>query len=337
MQIIDGSEAKGFYFYGPIEWTVSNYGDISAAYASSIDYNSTVTYTEVSAPAGVLAANGKHYDGTVAAIEQYFEASKAEIPDGLLISEPDKIEKDTAFVFGNADMAVQYIYQLTYPDENPDDEVDTSFTYKVMQVFAVYGNRFGIFTYISTLAKIGDVTRFDYHKEKIKKVNDNFKYLEKSGEGGKQPDYTPGEDGYMLVSDKSVCGFSLYVPSASEVEYSSGFVSVRLNDGAHLSLAKAMGATAGVNTYINGRKEELKKTVSDFVDLKPDLEPTTLGNLNQAVASEYTYTYNGEVYHVYQILAITTFDGFVFTYTAKDANYSQHIDVIKKICDKVTY
>jgi hypothetical protein len=104
-----------------------------------------------------------------------------------------------------------------------------------------------------------------------------------------------------------------------------------------------MGATAGVNTYINGRKEELKKTVSDFVDLKPDLEPTTLGNLNQAVASEYTYTYNGEKYHVYQIFGITSIfgviakDGFVFTYTAKEADYQANYDTVMEIAKRVEF
>jgi hypothetical protein len=65
------------------------------------------------------------------------------------------------------------------------------------------------------------------------------------------------------------------------------------------------------------------------------------GNAKAGYAYEYKYTYNGSTYHVYQVLVIDGFgifyDGYVFTYTAKEANYPLHTDEINSIIQKVEF
>ena len=172
--------------------------------------------------------------------------------------------------------------------------------------------------------------------------------MEKSGGAAKLPEYTVGEDGYMLVSDKGVCGFSLYVPAESTVEFSSGLVSVKLSEGANITLSKSTDTSVSVGDYIKGRMESLKMHVSDFEDLTGDKpKATTIGNLvrdNEAVMCEYTYVYNGEKYHVYQVYCVTYLiypmlpkDGFVFTYTAKEADYEKNLDTVMEIAKKVVF
>ena len=65
------------------------------------------------------------------------------------------------------------------------------------------------------------------------------------------------------------------------------------------------------------------------------------GNADAANAYEYTFTYNGSEYHVYQVIAVEgwtlSYRGYVFTYTAKEANYSLHIDDVMKTIEKVDF
>jgi hypothetical protein len=65
------------------------------------------------------------------------------------------------------------------------------------------------------------------------------------------------------------------------------------------------------------------------------------GNADAANAYEYTFTYNGSDYRVYQVIAVEgwtlSYRGYVFTYTAKADNYSAHIDDIMKTIKKVDF
>ena len=105
-----------------------------------------------------------------------------------------------------------------------------------------------------------------------------------------------------------------------------------------MTRATRIGVTA--ETYWNERVKELEAIVDDIKVIK-SFESASLGNNSQwAFLFEYTYSYNGESYHVYQILAVDggafTAEGYVFTYTAKAENYDKHLneitDVINKVC-----
>ena len=305
MQLVRGGEDIGYYFYAPEEWTVANLGGISSAYASNVD-TSSVSYTEVSAP-----------DGTV---YEYFHSSLSEFPDA-----PEIVVDGTEVTFGNADSAVSFVYDYTY----------SAHKFRTMQIFVSYGERFGIFTFTAPLEYISSKEKFqyDYYREKVDNVVSVFKFTQKSGENI-QDTAEIQPDGYKLISDAQVAKFSLYVPEDMTVNYSSGISSASFSDGSNITLSRAMATGVVVSDYWETRKGELAGITSDLsVILEND--NTSLGNSKRAYAYEYTYVYNGSVYHVYQILGITTFNGFVFTYTAKEENYAFHLEQIEKIIEKV--
>jgi phosphopantetheine adenylyltransferase len=95
--------------------------------------------------------------------------------------------------------------------------------------------------------------------------------------------------------------------------------------------ATSVGVT--VKDYWEIRKKELSVFVDDLtydedkvLQLREDV-----GNANQAASFEYSYTYNGTKHKTYQVLAITVFRGYVFTYTATENNYPNNLSEVENI------
>ena len=319
MQLVRGGSDIGYYMYAPEEWTVSNQGNISAAYASGVD-NSSVTYTEVEPPKMSVA-------------EYFAESAKGYSEDmkfQLLTS-----AEGNAIKFGNADKATKFEFDFEYSGRK----------FRSMQILAEYQGRFGIFTFTALRENVSsdDTIQYDYYKDKVNDIILNFKYVEKTGNVS-EPEYET-KDGYKLISDKTVAKFKLYVPESFKVEYSSGIVSAIMPDGSSVNMAKATETNIRVDEYLARRRDELSSIVSDITlipyvnndsvsDYNTDI---SVGNAKKAAAQEYTFVYNGDTYHVYQICAITTFNGFVFTYTATEENYQKNLEVVKKIIEKVEF
>ena len=312
MQLACGGEAVGYYFYVPEEWVVGNTGRISAAYASSIDKSSATFVTE---------------DMPGVPLGEYFAASMASFPYEYTLNIDNQ-----SVTFGNAESATSFVYDY--------DVGETK--YRTLQILSVYGDRLGIFTFTSyrTNRSSEEMTQYDYFREKRQAIIDNFKYCA-LGESAGTADRETDADGYMLVSDKTVAKFSLWVPESFDIVQSSGIVECRMEDGSTVSVTTAHETGVVVSEYWKNRKAQLEELFGTVTEIEIDTA-CTLGDSRGAFSYEYTYVYKGTTYHVYQILAIAdtgilTTDGFVFTYTATEENFSANLDVIKKICDKVTY
>ncbi len=319
MQLVRGGDRVGYYFYAPEEWTVANLGEIASAYASNVD-SSSVSYVEVAYP-----------DCTVA---EYFKNSLDEFP-----TPPKMVYENQPTSFGNAENAIMYVYDHIYSEH----------TFRTMQIFVSFEGRFGIFTFTSPLehksAEDESVTQYDFYEEKRQSIIDNFKFVTKSGESaGNKSEYETDAEGYRLVSDASVSKFSLYLPEDFTVDYSSGITSATLSDGSNITMSKATNTGVDVGTYFETRLDELSKIVSDiapveFEDENGEIKTVNgnakFGNASSAASQEYTFVYNGTTYHVYQVCAVTTFNGFVFTYTATEENYYKHLDTVLKVAEKV--
>ena len=307
MQIVRSGEKYGYTMYAPEEWTVANYGDISSAYASNVDTTS-VSFIEINAPEGTVL--------------EYFNDSLKEYP-----TPPTIITENADVTFGNADNAKKFVFEHEYSGHK----------FRTMQIFAGYNGRFGIFTFNSVLENISssEVVQYDYYEEKVANVIKYFTFTAKTGEDDKKT-YPKDDEGYILVSDKSVVKYALYVPEEFAVEHASGLTTVSLNDGSNLTLSRATTTGIAVDEYWENRKKELKALVGDITEISAN-KVTNLGNSKHATAYEYTFVYNNTTYHVYQVLAVTTFNGFVFTYTAAEENYEKHLDTIMKIAEKVEF
>lgn len=307
MQCARGGEDVGYYFYVPEEWTVANQGSISGAYVSRVNRTS-VTYTECPMPEQTL--------------DEYFAASLAEFP-----TEPVVTVSGEPTTFGNAEVARKYVYRYKYQDVS----------YGFFQIFACFEGRFGVFTYSAerTVAEGSETSRYDTYLEKAQSVAEHFRYVAKSGSHTPQLPEADA-DGYRLVSDKRVCGFSLYLPDELTVADASGAVNASFADGASLSLSRATETGVDIGTYWERRREELSAITTDFILIESNVQ-ATLANCNHAASFEYTYRYNGKTYHVYQVMGTTTFSGYVFTYTAEEAGFASHWETVSAILSRVTF
>jgi hypothetical protein len=318
MQIVRGGEQYGYYMYAPEEWTVSNYGEISTAYASRADMSS-VSYVELPMPEVPIA--------------EYFAESLGEFPE---ISAVKVIVENEEITFGNADSAVKYVFEHTYTENIKTEQEGDRHSFRTMQVFVSYGERFGIFNFTSPLENIssGEKLQYDYYEEKIADVIKYFKFIEKQGTA-EEPQYTTDADGYRLVSDKSIVKYSLYLPEDAVVEHSSGITVATLADSSSITLSAVSGAGVTPDEYWQNRKNELSEIVTDIKEISTGTQ-VKLGNSRAAWLYEYTFVYNNTTYHIYQVLAITVFSGYVFTYTAAEENYAANLETVAKISEKVT-
>ncbi len=308
MQLVRGGDSLGYYLYAPEGWTVSSQGNISAAYVSSVDTTS-VTLVEADMPS--------------VSIKEYFEAARADF------TFPVNVTKENGdFKFGNAEEARQFIYDYEY----------SGYKFRTMQVFAKFDGRFYIFTFTSQLTERSEgETYYDYHlNNNLTGITNNVKFVKKSGTADK-PDY-PDVDGYLLVSDRSLSGFDLYVTKDYSVDFSDGIVSVSREDGANITLSKATRAGVSIKEYWETRKKELEAIVGTVTEIKVNnVEGVELGNLTQAASYEYTYTLGGVSYHVYQIFGVDAWNGYAFTFTAPEAVYTQRIEEALDIASRIKF
>ena len=324
MQMVNGSQDEGYCFYVPEEWVVANTGDIKAAYVSSLD-TSSVTFVEIKPESFKKSAD---ISDEIYFFEEYFESSKAEFPEGTTFYEP---ENNSIFGANDAkpDRAKKYTYKYIYANHE----------FGFMQIFLMHGGRYYIFTYSALLEKkTEDLTYYDYYLEKLGTVIDNFRFTEKKDTEKEEVEYQRDGDGYMLVTDKALAGFELYIPESYAVDYSSAIVSATKKNGTNITMTKVTAAGVYTNQYWETRKSELSGIVGNLTEIKePIYTGAEFGNSKNAAVFEYTYTYGGETYHVLQYLAIKGMSGYVFTFTVKDAQYSAEIGEIEKVIEKVAF
>ena len=349
MKLISRGEKDGFYFYTPSEWSVSNIGGIYAAYASNVD-STSVSFVEIKGD-GINDAyfldeptlgegEDRPASDSVLLASGYFKDAMSEFPEDTvftLVNAPTTFGKkpEENKDREDADRARRYEYNYTYEGHK----------YGFVQILIKEGERYFIFTFSSSLENRYDTEEsfFAFHAETLDAIINSFRFVVRAHEEPKAPEYTRDEDGYILISDKDLSRFSLYVPDTFVPDYSSAIVSATHADGSNINMTEVV--TTGVDIeegYWKTRKEDLAKIVDNLVIIK-EIDRTVqipFGNASAAFECEYTYEYNGTKYHVYQIFAIDkkTFGyGYAFTYTASEENYQAHLAEIETITEKVKF
>ena len=311
MQLVRGSDALGYYLYSPIGWIAASQGKIASSYVSTID-STSVTLVEAKMPEGT--------------IKEYFEAAKADFTFDIDVK--NEGGEPIATKLGNSEEAYQYIYDYEY----------SGFKFRTMQIFAKFEGRFYIFTFTSQLTeRSAGTSYYDFHlANSLPKIVENVKFVTKSGTEP-TPEY-PEVNGYLLVSDKKLCGFDMYVPKDYKVDYSDGIVSVTREDGANITVSKSTATGVTIKDYWANRKKELEAIVGTVTEIEVNKsEGVTLGNLATAASYEYTYELGGVKYHVYQVFAVDTFEGYAFTFTAPEAVYAERIGEARDIAARLEF
>lgn len=326
MQLVYGSESDGYFFFAPEGWITSNIGNVKAAYISNINMTS-VSFAEVN-----FEVEG---DRSEYFFNSYFNDNLAELQKmpGFL---PIAFGVDTKFGTGEyaATKAKQYIYSYTYRD----------FPFTFMQILVEHNDRFFIFTYAaqSSAAKEGDTPNYDKYLQDALLVIENFRFTASLAPSTETKEYPRDEDGYILISDKKLSHFELYVPDSFEPSFSSAIVGATHKDGSSINISKASPTGVDAGAYWTNRKEELSRLFGEITVLQESVD-TELGNSDSLIfgnwdwAYEYTYVHEGKKHHVYQILALDGSNGYVFTYTALEENYLLHFDEILKVIEKVRF
>lgn len=330
MQLVRGGEDIGYYLYAPEEWTVANQESlgISCAYVSKLD-NTSITMIEAELPA--------------VTIPEYIATELAKYPESFGLSITLEA-RETAF--GNAESAYKVSYTYKY------DEFD----YQSMQIFAVYKSTFYIFTYnASTADYTVDDSYYSNYLEKIEEVIANVRFVDKVDSPEESPVFEKDSDGYSLVSDKDLAGFEMYIPETYKLDWASAMVSASRADGANITVSEATDTNVNDNGYWNTRFKQLERIATNvkYSYLKNEAgdimvdevgERILLGkvgvNLGEgldAVSIEYSYDLFGESYSVYQVLIVDGHTGYVFTFTAKTANYAELLPEAQTILHKLKF
>ena len=335
LQIGLENDAEGYVFYVPENWAIVNSGDVAAAKVSIVN-NTSISFTEADMPE--------------CSIPEYFERSLGEFTENIKSTMKVTL-RDSKCSFGNAKgEAYKYIY--TYKYENRD--------YVCMQILLTNNESFYIFTYNSYGDPTDEESTYRQYLDSVQLAIDNFKFTDKKD--AEKPVYEKDGDGYNLVSDQALAGFALYLPDDYQVIYSSGFVKAKISENANIVLSRATQTGVGILDYLKMRRDELSAFTTDFTDvsitLVKELDPNSeslkdwkfdvlpsadseicFGNLdkNRIISYEYSYKFNGNSYHVYQIMGVDNQNGYVFTYTALENEFELHIDEIKTILAKVEF
>ena len=336
MQIVHESDSEGFVFFGPEGWAISNRAGIYATYLSSFN-QASVTFTKTDMPSGSL--------------EDYFNESKAYFPYQITLKKSCE-----AVNFGAPDAAADEAYEFIYTYKHGENDMTCR------QILIKNDGEFYIFTYTAIGTPEDEESTYRLYLDRVNSIVSNFRFTEKSGDASASPEYEASEDGYILASDKQLAGFELYVPEDYEIIDSSGIVTAKITNGANISLTKATETGVGILDYMKSRREDMLTVssgeltdiaikVAKAVDTEseyfadwtlplPELdESLKLGNLaKESTASyEYTYSHGGNVYHVYQVFGVDSFNGYVFTYTALESEYSEHLDEVKAVIDRIIF
>jgi hypothetical protein len=321
MTLVRGGEDVGYYFYGPEEWVVANLGDIACTYASKID-TSSMTFVESEKPEGT--------------VKEYFESEKTKFPYEISVS----VDGESC-TFGNADtLATKYVYTYTYKE----------ISYTCMQIFVTNGGRFYIFTYTaSNVTYSEEKTYYQLYLDKIAKAIDAFKFTATVSTDEPSPEYERDADGYILVSDKRLAGFEMYVPDSYKVDYSTALVSVTNANGASITMSQATYTGVTNEDYWNARKANIGAFADKITDPESGESVSSLREIelakqihlegtNWALVYEYTYRFEGIDYHVYQVLIVeSAVNGYVFTYIASEEHYEEHLAEAKRVLEKIEY
>lgn len=332
LQIVKVSEADGYQFFGPEGWVIANDGRICASYVSAIN-NTSISLAKVTAPTGT--------------VQEYFNAEKSKFAYPISVVE----EGDTTF--GNAESAYYYIYTFKYEERD----------FATMQIFVKNAGDFYIFTYNSYGDPASEDSEYQTYLKQVRPAIDAFKFTEKSEGAKEDKEEVTDADGYILSSDKALCGFELYLPRECEVVQSTALVSAKFSDKANINITKASSTGVFIIDYLKTRKSQLEALFGEVTDIKLeleklpelteenkdvfdgfDVEPTAnpdikFGNLSktQTIVYEYSYVHLGVTYRVYQILGVNSYNGYVLTYTAVADEYEGHLSALKTILDKVNF
>ena len=320
MRLVKGADDVGYYFYGPEEWVVANIGNIACTYASKVD-TSSMTFVET----GDITGD----------VKEYFKNEIDKFPYEITIT----TDGESCLFGADGRTATKYVYTYEYQ----------GYSYSCMQIFVENGGRHYIFTYTAGNAEYKDgKSYFEFYLEKVTKSIENFKFVDKVPTDTPVTEYERDADGYILVSDKTLSGFNMYVPDSYKVDFSSVMVSVTHSDGTNMNMSTATYTGVTNEDYWNARKESLNavidktqnengEQISTLKEIKT-AEKVTLSGVNWALAYEYTYTLDGVDYHVYQVLIVEgTVNGYVFTYVAEEDHYAEHHSEMQKVLEKITY
>ena len=173
-----------------------------------------------------------------------------------------------------------------------------------------------------------------------------FKTVKPAGETVADPEYVKDEDGYILVSDRVLSGFDLYVPGDYKVDYASGAVGVSKGTTTRTVTEISYNALT-LEEYVMNRITDLRKLVGEVkstsgakIEKSEDIARTSLTARTDVTifTYEYTYSYRGVDYTVYQaLISPDRSEFFAFTLTASNEDYAALSSEIKAILDKLVF
>ena len=308
-KLVSDRDSLGFALYIPEEWTSSSYGEIAAGYVSGLD-TSSVSLVRVYPESGEDA-------------HAYMHRTLGDI---------EFIEDGAPVLLGNAVSAHSYVY------DRPFGELG----YRIWQIIATTADGATyLFTYgASTVAKSEGVSYYDQNLERVKEIVKAVVFDAARDYTYEQIVYETDADGYKLISDKSVAGFSLYVPASYQATLQTGIVIAKEGDEVSVTCSEATSTGTSVKVYYNNRLKLLAEQYGVITELT-ELTTCPLANAKNAAYGVYSYTVDGVSYTTYQVVAVAgpilVQKGYVLTFTTTSDLYEQKLPEFQKMMEKLTF
>lgn len=308
-KLVSDRDSLGFALFIPEEWTSSSYGEIAAGYVSGLD-TSSVSLVRVYPNEGESAHDYMHrtLNGTTF------------------------IEDGASTLLGNAQSALSYVYERPFGD----------FTYRIWQIIATStdGATY-LFTYgASTGNKSEGVTYYDENLERVKEIVKAIVLDGAHDYAYEEVVYETDADGYKLISDESVAGFSLFVPATYRATLQTGIVIAKCEDGTSVTLSEATSTGTSVKVYYNNRLTLLREQYGELTELA-ELTSCKISNAKDAAYGVYSFEREGVSYTTYQVVAVAgpllMQKGYVLTFTTPSELYEEKLPEFQKMMEKLTF
>ena len=309
MKLVSDPDLLGFSLYVPEEWTTSSYGEVAASYVSGLD-TSSVSLVRVHPEEGE-------------SLNDYMHRTLGEI----------KFTEDgKATLLGNAVSALSYVYERSYGD----------YAYRIWQIIATAedGATY-LFTYgASTGNKSEGVSYYDENLERVKEIVKSVVFHKARDYRYEETVYATDDEGYKLISDEAIAGFSLYVPETYRATMQAGIVIAKCDDGTSVTLSEATSTGVEVKAYYENRLQLIEEQYGTVTKLA-ELTECTLANAGRAVYGVYSYEKDGVSYTTSQVIAVAggflVQKGYVLTFTTPSECYEEKLPEFQKMMEKLTF
>lgn len=138
----------------------------------------------------------------------------------------------------------------------------------------------------------------------------------------------------MKLAENEYTKYSFFVPEDWTVDIANGFTSAYANDKSNVSLAVFTWSSQykSIQEYCDSYFKNIDSTFKEVSEREFYSENQYFGDM-PALKYVYTMSSNGEIYKIMQLFSYDAGSIYIFTYTATEKNYENHISEVNSVTE----